>query len=85
MNGINFSDIFLEKERERERQRKRDKERETETQRETRVAEPVNRFVFIKSWFTFYTFTNNATINKTVAFHFFITVRLKIVIQTKKH
>ena len=79
--------IFFWKKRERERQRKRDKEREreTETQRETRVAEPVNRFVFIKSWFTFYTFTNNSTINKTVAFHFFITVRLKIVIQTKKH
>ena len=83
MNGINFSDIFLEKERERDRER--ETRRETETQRETRVAEPVNRFAFIKSWFTFYTFTNNSTINKTVAFHFFITVRLKIVIQTKKH
>ena len=78
MNGINFSDIFLEKERETEKERQ--EERETETQRETRVTEPVNRFVFIKSWFTFYTFTNNSTINKTVVFHFFITVRLKIVI-----
>ena len=77
--------IFFWKKRERETEKERQGERETETQRETRVAEPVNRFVFIKSWFTFYTFTNNSTINKTVAFHFFITVRLKIVIQTKKH
>lgn len=74
---LTFQIFFWKK---RERQRKRDKERETETQRETRVTEPINRFVFIKSWFTFCTFTNNSTINKTVVFHFFITVRLKIVI-----
>ena len=79
---LTFQIFFWKK---RERDRERETRRETETQRETRVAEPVNRFVFIKSWFTFYTFTNNSTINKTVAFHFFITVRLKIVIQTKKH
>ena len=34
MNGINFSDIFLEKERERERDRERETRRERQRHRE---------------------------------------------------